>query len=62
MKSSEFKELSSDELKQKVVSLKKELFDMRMARSEGKVAEQNKAKRLRKDVARALTALNQKST
>ncbi len=62
MKPSEFKELGADELKQKVGSLKKELFDMRMARAEGKVAVQNKAKQIRKDVARALTALKQKTT
>lgn len=62
MKSSDFKELGADELKQKVVSLKKELFDMRMARAEGKVAVQNKAKQIRKDVARVLTALKQKTT
>ncbi len=62
MKPSELKELGADELKQKVVSLKKELFDMRMARAEGKVAVQNKAKQIRKDVARVLTALKQKTT
>lgn len=62
MKPSDFKELGADELKQKVVSLKKELFDMRMARAEGKVAVQNKAKQIRKDVARALTVLKQKTT
>ncbi len=62
MKSSDFKELGADELKQKAVSLKKELFDMRMARAEGKVAVQNKAKQIRKDVARVLTALKQKTT
>ena len=60
MKNKEIKKLSIDELKNKVNSLKKELFNFRFRKVNGQLEEPTKVSQIKKDVAKILTALNQK--
>ena len=59
MKATALRELSREELIQKLSSLKKELFDFRMQASAGKLDKPHHIEIVRKDVARVLTVLNQ---
>ena len=58
MKNKEIKKLSSDELKNKVTSLKKDLFNMRFKRVNGQLTDTAKVSETKKSVARLLTAIN----
>ncbi len=59
MKISELRSLGLDELKQKVAGLKKEMFDFRMQAAAGKLDKPHRMSIARRDVARAMTLLNQ---
>ena len=59
-KKEELKELNAEDLAQKLHSLKLELFDLRMQRADGKLAQPHRIKQVRRDVARALTLLKEK--
>ena len=59
-KKEDLKELNAEDLAQKLHSLKLELFDLRMQRAEGKLAQPHRIKQVRRDVARALTLLKEK--
>ena len=59
-KKEELKELSSGDLAQKLQGLKREMFDLRMQRAEGKLSQPHRLKQIRRDVARALTLLKQR--
>ena len=61
MKNKEIKKLSIDELKNKVNSLKKELFNFRFRKVNGQLEEPAKVSQIKKDVAKILTALNHKN-
>ena len=61
MKNKEIKKLSIDELKNKVNSLKKELFNFRFRKVNGQLEEPAKVSQIKKDVAKILTVLNQKN-
>ena len=58
MKNKEIKKLSSDELKNKVSSLKKDLFNMRFKRVNGQLTDTAKVSETKKSVAKLLTAIN----
>jgi large subunit ribosomal protein L29 len=60
MKKDEIKKLDSDALKKEVAQMKKELFNLKMNVSGGEVKDFSQFKKLRNDIARGLTFLNQK--
>lgn len=59
MKTSEIRKMSKDEMNKKLVSLKSELFDLRMKQSTGNLDKPHRINQLRKDVARIKTILNE---
>ena len=61
MKNKEIKKLSIDELKNKVNSLKKDLFNFRFRKVNGQLENPAKVSQIKKDVAKILTALNHKN-
>ena len=61
MKNKEIKKLSVDELRNKVNSLKKELFNFRFRKVNSQLDSTAKVSQIKKDVAKFLTALNQKN-
>ena len=62
MKNKEIAKLSSDELKNKVSSLKKDLFNFRFRRVNGQLEDTAKVTEIKKDVAKLLTKLNNKKS
>ena len=60
MKNKEIKKLSVDELKNKVNALKKDLLNFRFRKVNGQLENTAKVSQTKKDVAKLLTALNQK--
>ena len=61
MKKKEVKKLTTDELKNKVHSLKKDLFNMRFKKTNGPLEDASKVSQLKKDVARILTKINKQN-
>ena len=60
MKNKEIKKLSVDELRNKVNSLKKDLFNFRFRKVNSQLDSTAKVSQIKKDVAKILTALNKK--
>lgn len=60
MKLSEIRELGAEELGQKLGGLRKELFDLRMARSAGKLDKPHHLRRVRREIARLITVGREK--
>ena len=60
MKNVEIKKLSTDELKNKVNLLKKDLFNFRFRKVNSQTEDTAKISTLKKDVAKLLTKLNRK--
>lgn len=60
MKSSELIGLSIEELKQKEMDLRKELFNLRFQLSKGELTNNMRVRAVRKDIARVLTVMTQK--
>ena len=58
MKIKEINKLSNDELKNKVNSLKKDLFNFRFRKVNGQLEDTSKVPQLKKDVAKILSKLN----
>tara|TARA_B100001179_G_C18391092_1_gene317481 strand:+ start:142 stop:327 length:186 start_codon:yes stop_codon:yes gene_type:complete len=58
MKFKEINKLSKDELKTKVESLKKDLFNFRFRKINGQLEDSSKIPQIKKDVAKILTKLN----
>ena len=58
MKIKEINKLSNDELKNKVNSLKKDLFNFRFRKVNGQLEDTSKVSLLKKDVAKILSKLN----
>lgn len=54
MKVQEFRELTSQELEEKIYSLKEELFNLRRRKAVGQLEHGEEVRRVRKDIARAL--------
>ena len=61
MKMKEINKLSKDELKNKVHSLKKDLFNFRFRKVNGQLENTAKVAQIKKDVAKLLTVLNKKN-
>ena len=61
MKSKEINKLSKDELKNKINSLKKDLFNFRFRKVNGQLDDTAKVSTIKKDVAKLLTKLNKKN-
>ena len=61
MKNKEIKKLSNDEIKSKVILLKKDLFNFRFRKVNGQLENTATVSQIKKDVAKLLTALNQKN-
>tara|TARA_Y100000590_G_C15345624_1_gene873147 strand:- start:96 stop:308 length:213 start_codon:yes stop_codon:yes gene_type:complete len=60
MKNKEIKKFSTDELKSKINSLKKDLFNFRFRKVNGQLESTAKFSEIKKNVAKLLTALNKK--
>ena len=61
MKNKEINKLSVDEIKNKIHSLKKDLFNFRFRKVNGQLESAAKVSLIKKDVAKILTALNHKN-
>ena len=61
MKNKEIKKLSVDELKNKVNSLKKDLFNFRFRKVNGQLEDTSKVPQLKNDIAKLLTKLHKKN-
>ena len=60
MKTSELRNLSKPELKDKILALKKSLFEMRTQGATERIEKPNRIKEARRDIARVLTVLQEK--
>ena len=60
MDKKELKNLDTEALKQEIASLKKELFNLKLTKITGQLKDLSQFKKLRVQIARALTYLNQK--
>ena len=60
LKTSELRNLSRQELNEKMISLKKSLFEMRTQGATGRIEKPSKIRDARRDVARVLTVLREK--
>jgi len=58
MKNKDIKKLSSDEMKKKIFSLKKDLFNFRFRKVNGQLTDTAKVNEIKKDVAKIYTALS----
>ena len=61
MKNKEIKKLSVDEIKSKINLFKKDLFNFRFRKINGKLEDTSKVSQIKKGVAKLLTILNQKN-
>ncbi|MDD5496618.1 MAG: 50S ribosomal protein L29 [Candidatus Omnitrophica bacterium] len=61
MKANELRNMTADEIKMKVDSLKKELYNLRTEAEAGRVEKPHKIKDVRKDIARCETVLREKA-
>ncbi len=55
-----FRQMSDEELKQKLEELRKKLYDLNFQRVTGSVQKPHLFKEIRKDIARILTILNER--
>ncbi|MBP7830072.1 MAG: 50S ribosomal protein L29 [Kiritimatiellae bacterium] len=60
MKTSELKELTADELQQRLEEARQELFNLRVQQATGQMEKASRLKTLRRDIARVLTLLRQR--
>ena len=61
MKSNEVNKFTSDELKNKLNKLKKDLFNMRFKKANGPLEDTSKFSQVKKNVAKILTKINKKN-
>jgi len=60
MKTSEIRALSIDELKQKEMDFRKELFNLKIQLSKGELENNMRVRAVRKDIAKVLTIITEK--
>ena len=60
MKNKEINKLNNDELKKKMNSIKKDLFNMRFKKVNSQLSDTAKVSQVKKDLARVLTKINKK--
>jgi large subunit ribosomal protein L29 len=58
---SELRTLTVDELRQEETNLRKELFNLRFQKVTGEIENPLRIRQVRKDIARVLTVINEKS-
>lgn len=61
MKASEARDLTEDQLKDRLLQLKKEQFNLRFQRASGQLEKTARVGEVRKDIARIKTVLRQKT-
>lgn len=61
MKAQELKDKTPDQLKDQLVALKKEAFNLRFQQATGQIENTARMRAVRRDVARVKTVLNQKA-
>ena len=61
MKYKQIEKLSVDELKSKINSLKKDLFNFRFRKVDGQLEDRSKVSKLKNDMAKLLTKLHKKN-
>ena len=61
MKNKDINKLSATELKRKIISLKKDLFNFRFRKVNGQLEDTAKVSSIKRDIARILTKLNKKN-
>ena len=59
MKADDFRALDRDQIDLRMDQMKRELFDLRMQLHSGQLTNTNRLKQVKRDVARALTVLNE---
>ena len=59
-KTPELRNLSRQELNEKLVTLKKSLYELRVKRATGRIEKPSKVSEARRDIARVLTVLGEK--
>jgi large subunit ribosomal protein L29 len=60
MKTSEIRELTADELRQRLDDTRQELFNLRVQQATGQIEKASRLRLLRRDVARYLTLLRER--
>ena len=60
MKAAEVRDMTPDQLKDKLIQLKKEQFNLRFQRASGQLEKMSRIGEVRKDIARIKTILRQK--
>lgn len=60
LKPQELRNLSKQELKEKITTLKKSLFQMRTQEATGRIEKPSRIREARRDIARILTVLREK--
>ncbi|MEM8770990.1 MAG: 50S ribosomal protein L29 [Pseudomonadota bacterium] len=60
MKPGEVRDLTTDELKDKLLQLKKEQFNLRFQRASGQLEKTDRVREVRKDIARIKTVLGER--
>ena len=61
MKNKQVEKLTTDEIKNKITSLKKDLFNIRFKKVNGQLEDTSKVSQLKNDVAKLLTKLQKKN-
>ena len=61
MEASELRDKSIDELNEELVALRREQFNLRMQQATGELTKHHEHRRVRKDIARVKTVLNEKA-
>ncbi len=61
MKAAEVRELDVEELEQRLVATRRELFNLRFQHATGQLENTGQLKEVRRNIARLLTVLNQKT-
>ena len=61
MEASELRDKSVDELNEELVALRREQFNLRMQQATGELTKHHEHRRVRKDIARVKTVLNEKA-
>jgi large subunit ribosomal protein L29 len=61
MRASELRELSAEELAAREQDMRKELFNLRFQQATGEIENPRRIRHLKKDIARVLTVLTEKS-
>ena len=61
MEASELRDKTVDELNEELVALRREQFNLRMQQATGELTTHHEHRRVRKDIARVKTVLNEKA-